>query len=117
MTQAGMSPHEVLVTGTRNVGEYFANEDFGTVAPGKRADLVLLRANPLEDVGTDSIEGVMVAGRWLPAPRSTAAFRPSPMGTRSGAPVIGASVTCGRPGDPAAAGREDGDASRSSAST
>lgn len=68
MTQAGMSPYEVLVTGTRNVGEYFANEDdFGTVAPGKRADLVLLRSNPLEDVGNvDSIEGVMVAGRWLP---------------------------------------------------
>jgi imidazolonepropionase-like amidohydrolase len=67
MTQAGMSPYEVLVTGTRNVGEYFANEDdFGTVAPGKRADLVLLRSNPLEDVGNvDSIEGVMVAGRWL----------------------------------------------------
>lgn len=68
MTQAGMSPYEVLVTGTRNVGEYFANEDdFGTVAPGKRADLVLLGANPLEDIGNvDSIEGVMVAGRWLP---------------------------------------------------
>lgn len=67
MTQAGMSPYEVLVSGTRNVGEYFANEDdFGTVAPGKRADLVLLRANPLDDVGNvDSIEGVMVAGRWL----------------------------------------------------
>lgn len=67
MTQAGMSPYEVLSSGTRNVGEYFANEDdFGTVAPGKRADLVLLRANPLDDVGNvDSIEGVMVAGRWL----------------------------------------------------
>ncbi|CAN5848124.1 amidohydrolase family protein [soil metagenome] len=68
MTQAGMSPYEVLVTGTRNVGEYFANEDdFGTIAAGKRADLVLLGANPLENVGNvDSIEGVMVAGRWLP---------------------------------------------------
>lgn len=68
MTQAGMSPYEVLVTGTRNVGEYFANEDeFGTVAPGQRADLVLLGANPLADVGNvDAIEGVMVAGRWLP---------------------------------------------------
>ena len=68
MVQAGMSPFEVLVTGTRNVGEYFANEDdFGTVEPGKRADLVLLGENPLEDIGNvDSIEGVMVAGRWLP---------------------------------------------------
>ena len=68
MTDAGMSPYEVLVTGTRNVGEYFANEDdFGTIAPGKRADLVLLRGNPLEDIGNvATIEGVMVAGRWLP---------------------------------------------------
>jgi imidazolonepropionase-like amidohydrolase len=68
MTEAGMSPYEVLVSGTRNVGEYFADEDdFGTVVAGKRADLVLLGANPLEDVGNiDSIEGVMVAGRWLP---------------------------------------------------
>ena len=68
MTQAGMSPYEVLVTGTRNVGEYFANEDeFGTVAAGQRADLVLLAGNPLEDLANvDAIEGVMVAGRWLP---------------------------------------------------
>jgi imidazolonepropionase-like amidohydrolase len=67
MAEAGLSPYEVLVTGTRNVGEYFANEDdFGTVEPGKRADLVLLGANPLEDIGNvASIEGVMVAGRWL----------------------------------------------------
>ena len=68
MTQAGMSPYEVLVTGTRNVGEYFANEDeFGTIAAGQRADLVLLTGNPLENLANvDGIEGVMVAGRWLP---------------------------------------------------
>lgn len=68
MTQAGMTPYEVLVTGTRNVGDYFENEDdFGTVAPGQRADLLLLRANPLEDVeNVDTIEGVMAAGRWYP---------------------------------------------------
>lgn len=57
----------MLVTGTRNVGGYFANEDeFGTVAEGKRADLVLLTENPLDDIGNvDTIQGVMVAGRWL----------------------------------------------------
>ena len=34
-----MTPYDLLVTGTRNVGTYFANEDsFGTVAPGQRAD-------------------------------------------------------------------------------
>lgn len=66
MTEAGMSPYEVLATGTRNVGEYFSNEDdFGTVEAGKRADLLLLGANPLEDVGNVArVEGVMVAGRW-----------------------------------------------------
>ena len=68
MAEAGMSPYEILVSGTRNVGEYFANEDeFGTIAPGQRADLVLLGADPLEDIGNVSrIEGVMVRGRWHP---------------------------------------------------
>jgi imidazolonepropionase-like amidohydrolase len=68
MAAAGMSPYEVLVSGTRNVGTYFANEDeFGTIAPGQRADLVLLAADPLQDVASLSrIEGVMVRGRWHP---------------------------------------------------
>lgn len=68
MTQAGMTPYEVLVTGTRNVGDYFANEDdFGTIAPGQRADLVLLNADPLADVGNVARRaGVMVRGHWYP---------------------------------------------------
>ena len=42
---------------------------FGTVAVGGRADLVLLRANPLADItATRSIEGVMIRGRWLAKP-------------------------------------------------
>jgi len=40
-------------------------DDFGTIAPGKRADLVLLQQNPLEDVANARrISGVMAAGRW-----------------------------------------------------
>jgi imidazolonepropionase-like amidohydrolase len=68
MTEAGMSPYEVLVTGTRNVGEYFANEDdFGTIDVGKRADLLLLRANPLDSTANVAeLDGVMVRGQWLP---------------------------------------------------
>jgi imidazolonepropionase-like amidohydrolase len=67
MRDAGMSPHEILKSGTKNVGDYFANEDsFGTIEKGKRADLILLNANPLEDINNVSkIEGVMVRGRWL----------------------------------------------------
>ena len=39
---------------------------FGTVTEGKRADLLLLDANPLDDVANASrLSGVMVRGRWL----------------------------------------------------
>ena len=68
MVDAGMSPWEILVSGTRNVGEYFQGRDsFGTVAVGRRADLLLLNANPLSDVANVADRaGVMFRGRWLP---------------------------------------------------
>lgn len=68
MRESGMSPYEILESGTRRVAEYFGEEDeFGTVAEGKRADLILLNANPLEDVANVANRaGVMVNGRWLP---------------------------------------------------
>jgi hypothetical protein len=67
MAKSGMSPYEILVSGTRAVGEYFRRRDtFGTVAVGRRADLILLNANQLDDIGnvTDRA-GVMVRGRWF----------------------------------------------------
>ena len=67
MAEAGLSPYEILVSGTRAGGEYFRRSDtFGTVAVGRRADLILLNTNPLDDVGnvTDRA-GVMVRGRWF----------------------------------------------------
>lgn len=68
MGEAGMTPYDILRTATANAGEYFKDKDsFGTVAPGQRADLVLLKANPLEDISNVSRQaGVMVRGRWLP---------------------------------------------------
>ncbi|HUP43990.1 MAG TPA: amidohydrolase family protein [Thermoanaerobaculia bacterium] len=67
MRRAGMTPYEIMVSGTRNIGEYFRNEDsFGTVEKGKRADLILLEGNPLDDISSVAkIAGVMVNGRWL----------------------------------------------------
>ena len=73
MEESGLTPYQVLVSGTRNVSEYVANvlrkpAAFGTVAVGQEADLVLLNANPLS--GVDNLNqraGVMVRGRWLPA--------------------------------------------------
>jgi len=68
MAAAGMNPYEILESGTVRVGEYFSDEDtFGTIAEGQRADLLLLEANPLNDIGNlKKRAGVMVQGRWYP---------------------------------------------------
>lgn len=68
MAEIGMSPYEILKSATRDIGDYFSDTDrFGIVAAGHRADLLLLEANPLEDVGNVAKRaGVMVRGRWLP---------------------------------------------------
>ena len=71
MREAGLTPYQILVSGTRNVGEYASRdlgEDgrFGTVAAGQRADLVLVDGNPLADVANvERRAGVMVRGRWV----------------------------------------------------
>ena len=64
----GLTPYEALAAGTRNAAMYFGTQDsVGTVAIGKRADLVLLAANPLVEIRhTEQIAGVMAAGRWWP---------------------------------------------------
>jgi imidazolonepropionase-like amidohydrolase len=69
MIKAGLTPYQVLRSGTRNVAEYFGTLDrTGTVAVGRQADLILLEANPLEDVAHVARRaGVMLRGRWLPA--------------------------------------------------
>ena len=66
--EVGMTPYEVLEIGTRRPAEYFdAAGEFGTVAVGRRADLILLAANPLDDIANlRQRAGVMVGGRWLP---------------------------------------------------
>lgn len=63
---AGLTPYQALLTGTRNVAAYLGTEDStGTVAVGKRADLILLHGNPLLDIRNSSnLAGVMIAGRW-----------------------------------------------------
>jgi len=65
---AGLTPYQALVTGTRNIARFLGNEaEAGTIAVGKRADLILLEANPLQDIGNLARkDGVMIGGRWLP---------------------------------------------------
>ena len=65
--EVGMTPYDVLEIGTRRPAEYFGAEDeFGTVAVGRRADLMLLDANPIDDIANvRDPAGVMVRGRWI----------------------------------------------------
>jgi imidazolonepropionase-like amidohydrolase len=66
----GLTPAEALATGTVNVARFFGAKDrLGQVREGFEADLLLLEANPLEDVrALRKLAGVMVRGRWLDAP-------------------------------------------------
>lgn len=72
LVKARLTPFQALSTGTRNAGLFIkrhvrAAESFGVVLPGRRADLLLLEANPLNDINNISrIVGVAVRGRWLP---------------------------------------------------
>jgi imidazolonepropionase-like amidohydrolase len=65
LREAGLSPWEVLRTATLNPARFLGRSDEGVVRAGAKANLLLLDANPLEEVGnTRRIAGVMVSGRW-----------------------------------------------------
>ena len=65
--EAGLRPYDALRTATVNPATYLqSGADWGTIAPGKRADLVLLSANPLEDIrNTTRIDAVVFGGRVI----------------------------------------------------
>ena len=66
MVAAGLTPFEALATATTAPATFFDTAAWGAIEPGRTADLVLLRANPLDDItNTRAVEGVMVRGRWL----------------------------------------------------
>jgi imidazolonepropionase-like amidohydrolase len=67
LVAAGLTPFEALQAATANAGAFLAKPvRRGVVAVGQQADLVLLDANPLEDVANSRrISGVLLRGRWL----------------------------------------------------
>jgi imidazolonepropionase-like amidohydrolase len=68
LVAAGLTPYEALRAATANPAEFLkADKEFGTIAVGRRADLILVEGNPLADVTAASRRaGVMIKGRWLP---------------------------------------------------
>lgn len=67
LVKAGLTTEEVLASATRSPAIWLGIEDKnGTVETGKYADLLLLDANPLDDIRTTRrISGIFVNGRWL----------------------------------------------------
>lgn len=69
MVENGFSPYEAIASGTINASKVvkamIGKDDFGTIEKGKRADLILVNKNPLEDVSNiKDFRGVMAAGKW-----------------------------------------------------
>lgn len=64
LVAAGLTPFEALQTGTTAVAQ-FLDSNTGAVVIGREADLLLLDANPLLDIGNSRrVHGVMVRGNW-----------------------------------------------------
>ncbi len=68
MVKAGMSPAQVIVAATSAAAKTSVLDHVGTIAPGKAADLLVLDADPLQDIlNTRKIHSVWIGGRRLGA--------------------------------------------------
>jgi imidazolonepropionase-like amidohydrolase len=69
MVKAGFTPMQALVSATGRAARLLkAADQFGTLEPGKWADLVVLNANPLDSItNTQKIDSVWIAGNRVPA--------------------------------------------------
>ena len=64
MVAAGLSPLQAITLATRNAAALLMLDDRGTLAPGKRADLLLVKGDPSHDISSlDSVQTVWSQGR------------------------------------------------------
>jgi imidazolonepropionase-like amidohydrolase len=74
LVQAGLTPADAIATATINPAVLLGGDSLGLIAPGRVADLVILRENPLTDIrNTRKIERVMVRGQLYLADSLSAA--------------------------------------------
>ena len=64
---AGLTPYDAIAAGSTAPAAFFGMaERWGSIAPGRDADVIVLRDDPLADIANSrSIEAVMVRGRYL----------------------------------------------------
>lgn len=67
LVESGLTPYEAVRAATVVPATFLGKEEeFGTIAVGKRADLLLVEGNPLENIGhLRNPIGVMVRGKWF----------------------------------------------------
>ena len=67
LVEAGLTPMQALQAGTITGARFLGvDRDYGSLEPGKVADFVVLRANPLEDIrNTRQIESIWMNGKQI----------------------------------------------------
>ena len=91
LVENGLTPYEAIKTGTVNASNVAAamtgSNDFGTIEVGKRADLILVKQNPLENIEhIISNQGVMAGGNWYESAYLNAIVDPALI---PGIPLVG----------------------------
>lgn len=86
MVAAGMTPVQALVAGTSGAARQCVRPDLGTLTPGKRADLIVLTADPTQNISNlrklsmTILNGEVVVDKSQPHPRRTGLTTSSPQG-------------------------------------
>jgi imidazolonepropionase-like amidohydrolase len=76
LARAGIPPLEVIRIATRDAAEAVgAGDDLGTLEVGKLADIVLLDANPLEDISNTQSIWRVIKGGWVFDPEELGAIQ------------------------------------------
>ena len=71
LVDAGLSPLEAITAATSTAAAFlYRSDELGTLRPGLRADVVVLRGDPSRDISAiRTVERVMVGGRWIDVAR------------------------------------------------